>query len=236
MFKQIDLEETMVVATGDDVSKSLEKHFNYEMTDKKAKSNLIKGASREVLETEEMQKCTMLIFSVGAYYEVIIPSVAEWKIGTKIMNNEIKNVIPGFDENNKHMQTIIKVLCGKNMVTLTCFNSTQKVKVEGKGYQEFVKTILDPLIKTRLNRNTLENIEKYNRDVIAALSGKRKALSRPTRSVKYKAMAKFSCTKCDTIFSNKTTLTRHRKIVHTRGADDSRHSLINIPIVGDFKY
>ena len=233
MFKQLDLEETMVVATGDDVSKSLEKHFNYEMTDKKAKSNLVKGASREVLEIEEMQKCTMLIFSVGAYYEVIIPSVAEWKIGTKIMNNEIKNVIPGFDENNKHMQTIIKVLCGKNMVTVTCFNSTQKIKVEGNGYQEFVKTILDPLIKTRLNRNTLENIEKYNRDVIAALSGKRKALSRPTRSVKYKAMAKFSCTKCDTIFSNKTTLARHRKIVHTRGADDSRHSMNNIPIVDD---
>ena len=131
MYKQIEVEETMIVATGNDVSKSLGKHFNYEMSDRKAKSNLIKGASREAFESEEMQKCTMLIFSVGAYYEVIIPSVDEWKIGSKIMNYDIKNVIPGFDENNKHMQTIVKVLFGQNLVTITCFNSTQKVKVEG---------------------------------------------------------------------------------------------------------
>ena len=233
MFKQLDLEETMVVATGDDVSKSLEKHFDYEMTDKKAKSNLVKGASREVLEIEEMQKCTMLIFSVGAYYKVIIPSVDEWKIVSKIMNYDIKNVIPGFDENNKHMQTIVKVLFGQNLITITCFNSTQKVKVEGRGYIEFVKTMFDPFIKAKLSGNTLESIEKYNRDVIAALSGKRKVISRPTRSVKYKAMAKLSCTKCDSIFSNKATLAKHKRSVHTRSADDSRHSTNNFPMVDD---
>ena len=72
--------------------------------------------------------------------------------------------------------------------------------------------------EAKLTRNALENIEKYNRDVIAALSGKRKVISRPTRSVKYKAMAKLYCTKCDSMFSNKITLARHKKTDHTRGA------------------
>ena len=87
-MKKIDLEkeESLIVATGNDVSNSLEKHFNYEMSDKKAKSNLIKGASREILEVEEMQKCTVMIFSVGAYHELIIPSVAEWRVGSKKQN------------------------------------------------------------------------------------------------------------------------------------------------------
>ena len=131
------------------------------------------------------------------------------------------------------MQTIIKFLCGKNMITVTCFNSTQKVKVEGRGYLDFVKTVLEPFIKTKLNQFALENIEKYNRDVLAALSGKRKVISRPTRSVKYKAMAKLPCEKCDKTFCNITTLAKHKRMMHTRGADDSRNSGINIPIVDD---
>ena len=235
MIKKIEAgnDETLTVATGNSVTTSLEKHFDYEMTDKKAKSNLIKGASREAMEIEEMQKCTMMIFSVGAYHEVIIPSVLEWRIGTKVLNIEIKEVIPGYDENHKHMQTIIKFLYKKNMITVTCFNSTQKIKIEGRCYIEFVEAILTPFIRTKLDKTTLENIDNYNREVIAALSGKRKALSRPTRSVKYKAMAKLPCTKCDATFSSSITLAKHKRIIHTRGADESRSNISNIPIVDD---
>ena len=113
------------------------------MTDKKAKSNLIKGASRETMEIEEMQKCTMVSFSVGAYHEVVIPSVLELKI---VLNTEVKEVIPGYDENHKHMQTILKIFFKKNMITLTCFNSTQKMKIEGRCYLEFVNLFLYDII------------------------------------------------------------------------------------------
>ena len=99
MIKKIepDSDDTMIIASGNSVTTSLEKHFNYQMTDKKAKSNLIKGASRETMEIEEMQKCTMISFSVGAYHEVVIPSVLELKIGSKVLNTEVKEVIPGYD-------------------------------------------------------------------------------------------------------------------------------------------
>lgn len=202
--------------------------------DKKAKSNLIKGASREAFETEEMQKCTMMIFSVGAYHEIIIPNVADWRIGSKFLNVDVENVIPGYDDNNKHMQTIIKFLFNKNMITVTCFNSTQKIKVEGRGYLEFVRTFLNPLIRSKLGEAALERIEKYNRDVIAALSGKRKVISRPMRSVKYKAMAKLPCSKCNSTFANNATLTKHKRSMHTRGgANDSTISGCNMPLVDD---
>ena len=49
---------------------------------------------------------------------------------------------------------------------------------------------------------SVAKIEQVNKDVIAALSGKRKVISRPKRSVKYKAMAKLPCNKCDTSFIN----------------------------------
>ena len=111
-------------------------------------------------------------------------------------------------------------MCRKNIITVTCFNSTQRVKIEGRGYIDFVKTVLEPFIITKLDKCGLEKIEKYNRDVIAALSGKRKAISRPTRSVKYKAMAKLPCTKCDSTFSNSPTLAKHKRLMHTKGANE----------------
>ena len=235
MIKKIEVnsDDTMVVATGGSVSTSLEKHFNYEMTDKKAKTNLIKGASRETMEIEEMQKCTLIVLSVGAYHEVVIPYVLEWKVGTKVLNTEVKEIIPGYDENHKHMQTIIKLIFKKNIITVTCFNSTQKIKIEGRGYLDFVKMVLNPFIRTKLDKSALEIIDNYNREVIAALSGKRKALSRPTRSVKYKAMAKLPCTKCDATFTSSITLMKHKRSIHTRGADESRIDISNIPIVDD---
>ena len=48
------------------------------MSDQKPKANFIKGADREALEIEEKQKCKMLIFSVGAYLQMVIPAVDKW--------------------------------------------------------------------------------------------------------------------------------------------------------------
>ena len=92
-----EAENSMIVASGSDISGSLGKHFAYELSDKKAKSNLIKSANREPIEVEEMQKCVMINLSTGAYLEIVIPAVAEW--GNKeIKEFSVENVTPGFDE------------------------------------------------------------------------------------------------------------------------------------------
>ena len=65
---EIDFEynRSIIVATGEDVTKSLKRHFNYKLSDKNAKANFLKSAARESREIEEKGVCTMLKFSVGA--------------------------------------------------------------------------------------------------------------------------------------------------------------------------
>ena len=77
---EIEMEpnNSLMITNVSNVTSSLTQHFNFEMTDLKAKSNLIKGASREALKVEEKQKCSMLIFSVGAYLSTVIPAVGKW--------------------------------------------------------------------------------------------------------------------------------------------------------------
>ena len=78
---EIDMEEntSFVVATGTSMScNDLNRHFNYELSDKKAKSNLLKSAAREALKVEERQKCPMFEFSVGSYLLAVNPLVIKW--------------------------------------------------------------------------------------------------------------------------------------------------------------
>ena len=107
------------------------------------------------------------------------------------------------------------------------------MKVEGKGYQRFMSEFLEPFFSDKLQSVPPGKIEKYNKDVIAALSGKRKAVSRPTRSVKYKAMAKLPCSKCEISFPNNSQSNKHRRAMHTRGKNDSIGSSRNMPTVDD---
>ena len=82
-----EADDSLVVATGTNVSISLTRHFNYQLSDKKAKSNLLKGAAREMFEVEEKQKCIMFTFNVGAYLEAVIKTVTEWsKKSTKFLD------------------------------------------------------------------------------------------------------------------------------------------------------
>ena len=223
---EIDMEanDSLLITNVSNVSSSLSQHFNFEMSDQKAKSNFIKGASREALEVEEKQKCSMMIFSVGAYLATVIPAVEKWTnatVNTKISNDVIiEKVVAGYDENNKHLQTILKFGCNKESITVTCYNTTQKVKIEGKGYLDFAQNFMEPFFKQKLSEEAVDKIDKYNRDVIASLSGKRKAVSRPMRSVKYKASAKLPCSKCEVTFSNNVQLSKHKLIVHTREQND----------------
>ena len=49
------------------ISSSLSRNFGYKLSDKKAKSNLLKGAAREPFEVDEKQKCIMFLFKTVYY-------------------------------------------------------------------------------------------------------------------------------------------------------------------------
>ena len=59
------------------LSNSLTRDFAYRLTDKKATSNLLKGASKEPFEVDEKQKCSILIFSVGAFKMSVFTTINE---------------------------------------------------------------------------------------------------------------------------------------------------------------
>ena len=144
-----EAENSMVIASGSNVL--IGRHFGYQLSDKKAKSNLMKSSNREALEIHDRQGCIMMDFSTGAYLELVTPSVDEWKEAktkkTRIedLNMEIEDVIPSYDENMKHVETIVKFRGSNNIITVTCYNTTQRMKAEGKGYINFVDRFLKPL-------------------------------------------------------------------------------------------
>ena len=53
--------------------------FEYKLSDKSSKSKLIKGAKREPFVVVEKSVSTNLIFSVGAWDRVVLPSVRYWE-------------------------------------------------------------------------------------------------------------------------------------------------------------
>ena len=228
-------ESSFTVTSKKDMNKSLAQYFAYELSDKKAKANLLKNATREAFVIDEKQKCSMLLFSVGSYKEAVLPTVDEWKYSIKekiqLENFEIsvEEMRPAYDENEKLMETLVRFNVNGHKISVTCFNSTQKIKVEGKGYLEFVSRCLKPLFLERIRRVSLSPIEQYNKEVIASLTGKRKAVSRPMRSVKYKAMGKLPCLRCENNFTNSTQLRSHMKRNHS--VNNSSLNITNIPML-----
>ena len=80
MVLELENDNSMMVANGTNILESVGRHFNYELSDKKAKSNLVKAANREPLEFHERQGCIMIDFSTGSYLEVVIPTVKNGKV------------------------------------------------------------------------------------------------------------------------------------------------------------
>ena len=151
---------SIIVATGWDVTQSLERIFNYKLSDKKAKSIFLRSAAREALEIDEKGVCTMLNLSVGSYHEVIIPLMTELIPGEMKLNDydvRIFEVIPTYDENRKHVETIVKVGVNNTKITVTFYNTTQRVKIEGKGYIDIGRKVIIPLIKDRIANTSVED-------------------------------------------------------------------------------
>ena len=220
------------------ISNSLNRNFGYKLSDRKAKSNLLDGANRDPFEIFERQLCSMLFFSVGSYLEAVFPTVLEWKNGKKslqVQNLKINvgDVQPGYDKDGKHVDTVVTFKVNGQKVVATCYNTTQKIKVEGKGYLEFVYKYLKKVFIDILKSVGENKIDDYNKRVIAALSGKRKVISRPTRSIKYKSTVTLACTKCDLKFANNTQLNIHKKSSHTKSVMDETVTSRLIPIVDD---
>ena len=71
---------TLQMNTEDDtiVPIDVNRSFEYKLTDKKAKGNLIKGATREPFKKEVRQKSMNLVFCTGTYKTIVMPTIEDF--------------------------------------------------------------------------------------------------------------------------------------------------------------
>ena len=86
--------------------------FGYNLNDKAIKAKLVKGAKREALQIVNNTSSSNLVFNLGAWYNVVLPTVKYWnqvksdlicKIGS--VDVTIASVELGKDTAGKHVDT-----------------------------------------------------------------------------------------------------------------------------------
>ena len=122
-----------------------------------------------------------------------LPTLSGWKsLNGKSFDFEGKHIKvsefkAGFEENNKHFDSKIVFLVNENRIVVHSYNSTQNMKVEGKGYSYFIEEFLEPIFTKNVS-NLHQRIEKCNRKIIKDL-GK----SQVKRTTRYKPVSDFKC-------------------------------------------
>ena len=152
------------------------RRFNFKLSEKKATSNLLKGADREHLQIETKQNCTNFRFSTGAYILVAKKLIKEcedrFKNGTAIAHTDLKITVDefktGLELNNKHFDTKIVFHMDGKKVVMHCYNSTQNLKIEGAAYLPFIEKFFQPIIMSEIEA-VKEKIDTYDSKVIVTL-------------------------------------------------------------------
>ena len=112
--------------------------FNYAINNKRAKAKLLKGAKRgKHLVVESKIGCVNLIFSDGSYLQTVLPLLRSWqsKQNQKFFINEteveVVEIESGIDSNQKHVDTKLVIMANSSRLVLHCYNSKQKLMVQG---------------------------------------------------------------------------------------------------------
>ena len=150
--------------------------FNHVLNDKRAKAKLLKGAKRENLNVEVRPGCFNLRFNGGAYFQIVLPLLREWKQKcneTFIINDvkvKIVEVNAGTDNSMKHVDTKLTLMVNDDRFTLHAFKGTQNVMVQGRNYENFAVNYLEPFFIEKID-SVAEKITKFNDDMKDALGG-----------------------------------------------------------------
>ena len=220
------------------------KMFNFKLTEKTAKSNILKAANRNLFEIESKQTCKNLRFSAGAYVCSVMPIIRSWckthtegeafessGLTIKVMEFEDRA-----DNDNKHFDTKVVFQVNGEKAVIHCYNSTQNLKVDGKMFLYFVELYLQPLFMKEIEANK-EKIAEYDKAVIVSLKEERVPLKqktprRATRSVKNVRsviqLPYFICKKCGFKTKSNALLKKHKLTEHTKSFEHSRSSLISV--------
>ena len=220
-----------------DNTENNDRKFNFKLTDKKAKSNLLKSANRPHFEVEMKQLSLNLKFSAGAYLLVAKPFVEQCEtyfnknssLTENTMEVKVNEFRAGKDLNEKHFDTKIVFLVNAQKVTMHCYNSTQNIMVNGSIYVEFIEKFLQPFFQTNVDKKQAQ-IKEYDKTVIKSLNARGRPLK--ARSVKnirsVIQQVDFICTKCSNTFASHGHLRKHKAETHTTSFNSSNNSVLSI--------
>ena len=122
-----------------------ERVFDYKLNEKAAKGKLIKGAKRSAFDVVRNSSSCNLIFSLGSWNNVVLPSVRYWSdikgiksctLGDTVV--KIIDVKTGKDIGGKHIDTQIVFFANRDKVVLHMYNTTQLILVNGHGYAKLI--------------------------------------------------------------------------------------------------
>ena len=213
--------ENMDDVTIDEQVKASEYHndsitFDYELSNKGAKSKLLKGSKRMPLKIEENSTSSNLVFSVGAWLTTVLPAVRYWNeieyqktctagdITIKVMG--IKS---GKDVNGMHVVSKVVFYANRDKIVCHLYNTTQLILVNGHGYKKFIDVFLRPFFDSKILACNME-IQNLNEEVAEKFGPK----TVKRGSWKSKRGSLFPCIKCELPFKNMTSLKKHNENKH----------------------
>ena len=148
------------------------------MNEKAAKNKLLKGAKRTPFVLEENSLSSNLVFSLGAWFNTVLPSIIYWtqasgdktcKVGDYII--KVGGAKAGKDNENKHIDTQMIFFADKDKIVCHFYNTTQRILVNGHGYKKFIDLFLNPFFNQKINL-CLQEINQYNADAMVKLGCK----------------------------------------------------------------
>ena len=186
------------------------REFGYVLNNKRTKAKVLKGAKRvNNLEVERKPGCVNFLFCDGSYYEVVLPMLRIWNKKLleviKVNDFEIKVIESdeGKDESGNHVDTKLAVIVNSKRLVLHAYNSTQKLMVQGKDYENFSINCLETFFRQKIGE-ALNKISNFNNDVKVTL-GAQKALNKT-----------FKCPQCELTTIKNGELKVHMKTCHTK--------------------
>ena len=201
----------------DDVSKS--KHtFQYMLNSTRTRKKLLEGALRAPYEREDKKTCINLIFSDGAFKEVVLKALTDLKDGPThfiVRNEEVEKVDinPRSELSGKHIDTKIHFKVNGSKIVIHVYNSTQKLTVQGSKYEWFVDHYLEPFFVEKIEKRRAE-IDALNKDVRSALNPKRKSKVKKAGPLEEES-ENVNCDKCEYNTKNADDLRKHIVKDHT---------------------
>ena len=193
------------------------RQFEFKLDEKAAKGKLMKGAKRIPFEVIKNSSSSNLDFSLGAWNNIVQPSISYWREakGNKTckiddMLVRIVDVKSGKDVSGNHIDTQIVFFANRDKVVLHCYNTTQRILVNGHGYSRFIDMFLTPYFESKINLNQ-DGIAQFNKNALAALGSK----SVKRSDVKYTGgPTHLWCTRCDFAAKSRAALMKHKKTKH----------------------